>query len=105
MTPVLRVKILAVAGAFGIAGLSVAAANEVNIYTYREGKLIQPLFDAFSKDTGIKVNSISSSSGLEQRIKTEGANRPADVLLTVDIGRLEEAVPRVAHSSHARKYS
>ena len=92
MTPVLRVKILALAGAFGIAGLSVAAANEVNIYTYREGKLIQPLFDAFSKDTGIKVNSISSSSGLEQRIKTEGANSPADVLLTVDIGRLEEAV-------------
>ncbi len=55
-------------------------------------KLIQPLFDAFTKDTGIKVNVISASSGLEQRIKTEGANSPADVLLTVDIGRLEDAV-------------
>jgi iron(III) transport system substrate-binding protein len=92
MTPVRRLKTLALAGAFGIAGLTMAAANEVNIYTYREGKLIQPLFDAFSQDTGIKVNSISASSGLEQRIKTEGANSPADVLLTVDIGRLEEAV-------------
>ena len=66
--------------------------GEVNVYTYREAKLIQPLFDAFTKETGIKVNMISASSGLEQRIKAEGANSPADVLLTVDIGRLEDAV-------------
>ena len=71
---------------------ALANASEVNVYTYRESKLIQPLFDAFTKDTGIKVNVISASSGLEQRIKTEGANSPADVLLTVDIGRLEDAV-------------
>jgi iron(III) transport system substrate-binding protein len=69
-----------------------AQSREVNVYTYRETKLIQPLFDAFTKDTGIKVNVISASSGLEQRMKTEGANSPADVLLTVDIGRLEDAV-------------
>lgn len=68
------------------------AQGEVNVYSYRETKLIQPLFDAFTKDTGIKVNVISASSGLEQRIKSEGENSPADVLLTVDIGRLEEAV-------------
>lgn len=73
--------------------VSEAAANgEVNVYTYRETKLIQPLFDAFSKDTGIKVNVVSASSGLEQRMKAEGANSPADVLLTVDIGRIDEAV-------------
>ena len=71
--------------------------REVNVYTYRESKLIQPLFDAFTKDTGIKVNVISASSGLEQRIKTEGANSPADVLLTVDIGRLEDAVQSRHH--------
>ena len=71
---------------------SAAQANEVNIYTYREAQLIQPLLDAFSKDTGIKTNIISASSGLEQRIRAEGANSPADVLLTVDIGRLQEAV-------------
>src|SRR5687767_4534612 len=68
------------------------AQGEVNVYSYREQKLIQPLFEAFTKDTDIKVNVISASSGLEQRIKTEGANSPADVLLTVDIGRLEDAV-------------
>ena len=71
---------------------ALAQSGEVNVYTYRETKLIQPLFEAFTKDTGIKVNVISASSGLEQRIKTEGANSPADVLLTVDIGRLEDAV-------------
>jgi iron(III) transport system substrate-binding protein len=69
-----------------------AQSGEVNVYTYRESKLIQPLFDAFSKETGIKVNVVSASSGLEQRIKTEGEHSPADVLLTVDIGRLEDAV-------------
>jgi iron(III) transport system substrate-binding protein len=71
---------------------ALAQSGEVNVYTYRETKLIQPLFDAFTKDTGIKVNVISASSGLEQRIKTEGANSPSDVLLTVDIGRMDDAV-------------
>jgi len=68
------------------------AQGEVNVYSYRETKLIQPLFDAFTSETGIKVNVISASSGLEQRIKSEGENSPADLLLTVDIGRIEEAV-------------
>jgi iron(III) transport system substrate-binding protein len=82
---------LAVAGAI-CSCATIANASEVNIYTYRESKLIQPLFDAFTKDAGVKVNVISASSGLEQRIKAEGANSPADVLLTVDISRLEDAV-------------
>jgi len=74
-------------------GASPASADgEVNVYTYRETKLIQPLFDAFTKDTGIKVNVVSASSGLEQRMKAEGAKSPADVLLTVDLGRLDDAV-------------
>src|SRR2546423_1927757 len=74
-------------------GASPASADgEVNVYTYRETKLIQPLFDAFTKDTGVKVNVVSASSGLEQRMKAEGANSPADVLLTVDLGRLDDAV-------------
>lgn len=76
----------------GIAGPLFAQSREVNVYSYRETKLIQPLFEVFSKETGIKVNMISASSGLEQRIATEGANSPADLLLTVDIGRLQDAV-------------
>jgi iron(III) transport system substrate-binding protein len=89
-----RLARLAVAGTalMAAAGSALAQSGEVNVYTYRESKLIQPLFDAFTKDSGIRVNVISASSGLEQRIKTEGSHSPADVLLTVDIGRLEDAV-------------
>jgi iron(III) transport system substrate-binding protein len=89
-----RAAAQAVAAVAAVATVTAAAAaqSEVNVYTYRETKLIQPLFEAFTKDSGIKVNVISASSGLEQRIKTEGENSPADVLLTVDIGRLEDAV-------------
>ena len=79
-----------VIGALAIATPALAQ-GDVNVYTYRESKLVAPLFEAFTKETGIKVNVISASSGLEQRIKTEGANSPADVLLTVDISRLEDA--------------
>jgi iron(III) transport system substrate-binding protein len=92
MKPLLNLTALAAAGVLCVAATATAAANEVNIYSYRESKLVQPLFEAFTKDTGIKVNVISASSGLEQRIKAEGANSPADVLLTVDIARLEAAV-------------
>jgi iron(III) transport system substrate-binding protein len=74
------------------AGAALAQTGEVNVYTYRETKLIQPLLEAFTRDTGIRVNIVSASSGLEQRIKAEGVNSPADLLLTVDIGRLEDAV-------------
>ncbi|MDH7799974.1 iron(III) transport system substrate-binding protein [Beijerinckia sp. GAS462] len=69
-----------------------SAQGEVNVYSYREAKLIAPLFEGFTKATGIKVNVISASSGLEQRIVSEGANSPADMLLTVDIGRVQDAL-------------
>lgn len=91
-----RTRILAAAAAAASAmALSAAAfaqSGEVNVYTYRETKLVQPLFEAFTQDTGVKVNVVSASSGLEQRMKAEGANSPADVLLTVDVGRIAEAV-------------
>jgi iron(III) transport system substrate-binding protein len=71
---------------------SVASAQEVNLYTTREAGLIQPLLDAFTKDTKIKVNSIFIKDGLAERVKAEGANSPADVLMTVDIGNLLDTV-------------
>ncbi|MBC7579295.1 MAG: extracellular solute-binding protein [Tardiphaga sp.] len=88
-------QILAAASAVAFIALgtpALRAAEEVNVYTYRETRLVQPIFEAFTKDTGVKVNVISASSGLEQRIKAEGSNSPADVLLTVDIGRIDDAV-------------
>lgn len=78
--------------AFVATGADAQSPGQVNVYTYRESKLIQPLLDTFTKETGIKVNTITAGSGLEQRIAAEGANSPADLLLTVDIGRLEDAV-------------
>jgi iron(III) transport system substrate-binding protein len=73
-------------------GAQTALANDVNVYTYREPALVKPLFDAFTAETGIKVNVIFAKEGLEERIAAEGAASPADMLLTVDIARLGKAV-------------
>ncbi len=78
------------ASAFGIA--QAQAAGEVNVYTLRQPQLITPLFDAFTKETGIKVNVIFAKDGLAERIAAEGANSPADLFLTADIGNLTDAV-------------
>ncbi len=67
------------------------ADGEVNIYSYRQPELIQPLLDAFTKETGIATNVLFLDKGLVERIQAEGANSPADVILTVDISRLTEA--------------
>lgn len=69
-----------------------AAANEVNIYSYRQPFLIKPLFDSFTQQTGIKVNVVFADKGLAERLKLEGKNSPADLVFTVDIGRLMEVV-------------
>ena len=83
--------VVAVAGT--IIGAGIASAAEVNIYSYRQEELIKPQLEAFKKATGISYNLITgSASGLLQRLKTEGANSPADVLFTVDAGRLTHAM-------------
>ncbi len=68
-----------------------AAAAEVNVYTTREPGLIQPLFDAFTAETGTKVNVLFGKDELIERIQAEGANSPADLLITVDVGTLKRA--------------
>jgi len=74
------------------AGPALAQSNEVNIYTYREPGLIKPALDAFTGASGIKVNTLFAADGLAQRMRSEGANSPADLLIAVDIGRLQEAI-------------
>lgn len=83
----------ALLGMTAIAATSGAALadGEVNVYSYRQPELIQPLVDAFTKETGITANVLFLDKGLVERIAAEGANSPADVILTVDIGRLVEA--------------
>jgi iron(III) transport system substrate-binding protein len=76
-----------------LAGAMPALADgAVNVYSNREPGLYSATLDEFTKETGIKVNAIFSEQGLAERIKAEGENSPADVLITVDIGRLQEAV-------------
>lgn len=67
------------------------AQGEVNIYSYREPSLIDPLLKAFTAKTGIKTQVVFASAGLNERMASEGALSPADLLLTVDAGRLSEA--------------
>jgi iron(III) transport system substrate-binding protein len=69
-----------------------AQSGEVNIYSLRQTSLIQPLLDAFTQKTGVKTNVIYADKGLIERIAAEGANSPADLLLTADIGFLDSAV-------------
>lgn len=69
----------------------VMAGGAVNVYSYRQPTLVKPLFDAFTKKTGIKVNVLFAKKGLIERIRNEGAKSPADLIFTVDIGRLSGA--------------
>ncbi len=67
-------------------------ASEVNIYSARKEKLIKPLLDKFSAETGIKTNLITAKADkLLTRMVNEGRNTPADVFITVDAGRLHRA--------------
>ena len=76
------------------ASTAFAADDEVNIYTTREPGLIQPLLDTFTKETGIKANSVFVESGIAERLAAEGENSPADVIMVVDYGMLEDMVER-----------
>lgn len=70
---------------------SVASAAEVNIYSYRQPQLIDPLLKAFTEKTGVKANVVFAKKGLIERVKAEGENSPVDLMLTVDISRLDGA--------------
>ena len=67
-----------------------ANASDLNVYSYRQAFLIKPLIKAFEAETGINVKIVFSKKGLLQRLKSEGMNSPADVILTADINRMAE---------------
>lgn len=71
-----------------------AAQQQLNLYTTREPGLIQPLVEAFSSSTGVKVNTIFVRDGLAERVAAEGTRSPADVLMTVDFGNLLDLVEK-----------
>jgi len=94
--PISRRSVLGFAATAAFAGLTshAQAAGVVNVYSYRQPTLIDPLFEAFTKLTGIEVRTVFAESGLIERLAQEGRNSPADVLLSADVGRLVEAVER-----------
>ena len=76
------------------APMTALADGEVNIYSYRQAYLLEPLLNAFEKETGISSNVVFAKKGLAERLEREGRNSPADVVMTVDISRLNELVER-----------
>lgn len=92
----LNYSLRALMGGLALASAAVSApvfANEeINIYTTREPGLILPILETFTADTNIKVNTVFVKDGLIERVKTEGAQSPADILMTVDIGNLLDLV-------------
>ena len=71
---------------------SLYASSEVNVYSHRHYDTDKKLFKMFEEKTGIKVNVVKAkASALIKRMESEGAKSPADVLITVDAGRLYQA--------------
>jgi len=69
-----------------------AFADELVIYSARKEHLIKPLFDAYSKETGTQISFVTDKEGpLLERLKAEGQNTRADLLITVDAGNLWHA--------------
>jgi len=74
-------------------GTNFSYAEQVVVYSARIEKLIKPMFDTFTKETGIPVKFVTDKAGvLLARLRAEGKNTPADMLITTDAGNLWEAV-------------
>ena len=69
-----------------------ALAQTLVVYSARNEQLIKPLFDAYTRETGVQIRFITDKEGpLMARLQAEGKNTPADILLTVDAGNLWQA--------------
>lgn len=97
LIPVLLTVALLLPGALN------AQAAEVNIYSSRQEHLIQHLLDDFTAQTGIQYNLLTGDGpGLLERLRREGRNSPADVLITVDVANLVAAKrAEVLHPIHS----
>ncbi len=78
--------------AVALPAMPTQAADELVVYSARNEHLIKPLFDVYTKKTGVEIRYITDKAGpLLARLKAEGANTPADILMTVDAGNLWQA--------------
>ncbi|MEJ6558951.1 MAG: extracellular solute-binding protein [Candidatus Thioglobus sp.] len=80
---------LSVVWVSSMTAVQAASDESVTVYSSRKEHLIKPLFQAFTKDTGVKVKYLTGKGGaLIERLKLEGVNTPADMFMTVDAGNL-----------------
>src|SRR5690554_5217179 len=87
----IRKPILAALALSAVAG-HVQAADDIVVYSSRIDELIKPVFDKYTEQTGVKVKFITDKEApLMARLKAEGGNTPADILITVDAGNLWQA--------------
>lgn len=78
--------------ASGLGAPALAQSGEVNVYSARHYDTDRQLFDAFTRESGIRVRLIEGDADqLMARIAAEGANSPADVFITVDAARIARA--------------
>jgi iron(III) transport system substrate-binding protein len=70
-----------------------ALATQINVYSSRHYDIDREIISAFEAKTGHKVNvvQVKEAAQLVERLKSEGVNSPADILMTVDVGNLERA--------------
>lgn len=84
--------ILVVALLVSVTACTEPKLQEVNVYSARKAELIEPLLQTFSEQTGINVNLVTAKDdALIKRLELEGDSSPADILITVDAGRLHRA--------------
>lgn len=88
-----KTALATVLAALGLGSAAIAvAADEINIYSSRHYQADEALYSDFTKQTGIKINRIEAKEDeLLERLRNEGANSPADILITVDASRLAKA--------------
>lgn len=92
MSSIIRHMIMLI-GCFSVYAVNTVNASEtLVVYSARNEQLIKPLFDAYTKKTGVTIRYITDKEGpLLSRLKAEGPRSVADVLLTVDAGNLWQA--------------
>lgn len=92
MNKFLKFGLMAVVVSIFVSCGNTSNEDVVNVYTHRHYKADDQLFAKFTEETGIKVNIVNASADeLIQRLETEGKDSKADILITVDAGRLYRA--------------
>jgi iron(III) transport system substrate-binding protein len=82
----------ALSAVVALTALSATAAEVLNVYSHRHYEIDQQINRLFTEKTGIEVKVVNAEADqLIERLKSEGANSPADLLITVDAGRMQRA--------------